>query len=399
MKCPNVRVIYDRRKTAEKTGMATVEVQVNFSRVSHKHITMGNATPSTWETIASCSAVKEKVAECERIITSLQKLGEEVTMATFSKYYEAENAKQALKPKNLFNGYDQNQSFINYMKDQVAAESIADGTRAHKLSTIAALEEFGKIRTFADLTPANLWAFDQYLRAQDDKGDYTIWHSYHKKIRMYIHQLKAAGMIPADPYEPISSLIPRGKNKERRPLSEAEIKLILNASLSGMLEKARDLFIFQAYTGLSYGDAMVFDYKKHTEVNNGYVYIDGSRLKTGSCFFTPILPPAMDVLKKYGYRAPKISNQEANVSLHLLEPMLGINKKITTHVARHSFATLALTYGISIETLARMLGHHDIRITQIYAKILKKNVVDQADKMRTGMFGKKSSAKKANNKG
>jgi site-specific recombinase XerD len=109
------------------------------------------------------------------------------------------------------------------------------------------------------------------------------------------------------------------------------------------------------------------------------MYIDGERLKTGSKFFTPILPPALAVLKKYDYKLPVISNQKLNDYLHLIQADLRINKEVTCHVARHSFATLMLSYNVPIEKTARMLGHKDIKTTQIYAKILKKNVEEQID--------------------
>ena len=93
--------------------------------------------------------------------------------------------------------------------------------------------------------------------------------------------------------------------------------------------------------------------------------IEGVRCVAGSSFFTPILPPAMEILAKYNYKLPKISNQKANDYLHLIESRLSINKPITFHVARHSFATLALTHDIPIEKVAHMLGHKDIKTTQI----------------------------------
>lgn len=387
MKCPNVRVIYDRRKTSAKTGKAAVEVQVNFSRLSHKHITMGNATPATWQTVANSSAVKKKVAECQRIISAMQQLGEEVTLELFSKHYEAENAKEALRPKVMFNGFDQSQSFIDYVRDQVEGETVAKNTRAHKLCVIDSLIEFGKIKTLADVTPANLWDYDQWLRRTNDKEDYTIWHNYHMKVNKYTRQLKAAGMIPQDPYDSIGKLIPRGSNKERRPLSEKDLKKIVTAKLTGKLDKARDWFVFASFTGLSYCDIEAFDFNKHTELVGDTFFIDGSRIKTGCYFFTPILQPAMDVLKKNDYVLPHISNQKADEYLHLLEPLLGINKSITMHVGRHSFATLALSYHASIENLARMLGHRNIKTTQIYGKIHKKNVSDEVDRMKSAMKG------------
>ena len=116
-----------------------------------------------------------------------------------------------------------------------------------------------------------------------------------------------------------------------------------------------------------------------TEMHGNCYYIDGSRLKTGSRFYTPILPPAMAVLKKYNYKLPVISNQKLNDYLLLIETDLKITKRVSCHVARHSFATLMLGYDVPIEKTKRMLGHKDIRSTQIYAKILKKNVEEQVD--------------------
>ena len=128
-----------------------------------------------------------------------------------------------------------------------------------------------------------------------------------------------------------------------------------------------------AYTGLAYCDMALFDYKTMTEKSGNIMYIDGERLKT------PILPPALAVLKKYDYKLPVISNQKLNDYLHLIQADLRINKEVTCHVARHSFATLMLSYNVPIEKTARMLGHKDIKTTQIYAKILKKNVEEQID--------------------
>ena len=171
---------------------------------------------------------------------------------------------------------------------------------------------------------------------------------------------------------------PRGKSKERRPLTEKELKMMRDAELPDKEAKVRDLFIFAAYTGLAFCDVMDFSFKTMTEQSGDMWFIDGSRLKTGTKFFTPILAPAMEVLQRYNYELPKISNQKANDYLHLIESRLGINKSITFHVARHSFATLSLSHDVPIEKVARMLGHTDIKTTQIYAKILKTSIEKHA---------------------
>ena len=183
------------------------------------------------------------------------------------------------------------------------------------------------------------------------------------------------GYISTDPYLHPLCHFDRGKSKERRPLTEEE--LVLLRDMEGLTLKevhARDLFIFCAYTGLSYADSQVFDFDTMTEKLNDYTYIDGKRVKTGNTYFTPILPPAMEILEKYNFKLPHMSNQKANDFLHLLECRLPGNKPLTMHVARHSFATLALSYDIPIENVARMLGHSNIKTTQIYAHILHSTI-------------------------
>lgn len=153
-----------------------------------------------------------------------------------------------------------------------------------------------------------------------------------------------------EPYDSVH--FKRGKCKERKPLTEAELLVLRDLDLSGKEERVRDLFIFAAYTGLAFCDVQAFDFFKMTEKTGELCYIDGSRMKTGSNFFTPMLQPVMDVLKKYKFELPKISNQKANDYLHLLENRANLNKPLTFHVARHPFATLSLSYDVPIEKVS-----------------------------------------------
>ena len=190
--------------------------------------------------------------------------------------------------------------------------------------------------------------------------------------------------IPRNPYKLVT--FNRGKSKERQPLLESELVLIREAQLDSRLDRVRDLFIFAAYTGLAFCDTQAFDFATMTIQEGSMSYIDGSRIKTGTKFFTPILSPAMDVLKKYDYKLPKISNQKANDYLHLIQAKLDIKKNLTFHVARHSFATLTLAHDVPIENVARMLGHEDIRTTQIYAKILRTTIERHACNLQSAIL-------------
>ena len=257
-------------------------------------------------------------------------------------------------------------------------EGLRSGSRRNIRVVLDRLKDSKIITSFYDLTPANIRKFDDYLHAQGDKSQATICN-YHKKLHKYTNMLWRNEMIPSDPYNQFE--FKRGTTKPRHPLTESELLTIRNAVLTPKLDRVRDLFIFMAYTGLAYIDMCNFDFKTMTEKEGNLYYIDGERIKTGSEFYTPILPPAMDVLEKYNYHLPLISNQKLNDYLHVLEEKLEINQKITCHVARHSFATLLLTYDFTIERTARALGHKDIKTTQIYAKVLKKTIVDRTEQL------------------
>lgn len=368
----NVTIVFDRKKRCAKTGKGKVEIVIYFRHNSRKYIVVGEGTPANWETVAQSVVVQDKVREYELILTAMRGLGEEITAENFNKYYEKKTMKKILhQTTSIYNGYDQGLSFIEYMKSCIAKEHIRKGTRDHKMVVVRAVHNFGKLDRFCDLTVPNLLAFHDWLMDKGDKTENTIF-GYHKKIKKYVNKLYVAGMIPLNPYAQVK--FPKGKCAERRPLSEDELVKIRETHLSGKTEKARDLFIFAAYTGLSHCDTQIFDFKTMTEKVGDLYYIDGSRIKTGANFFTPILKPAMEILKKYDYKVPHISDQKANDYLHLLEEQLGINKPITFHVARHSFATMVLSHDVPIENLARMLGHTDIRTTQVYAKILKSTI-------------------------
>lgn len=367
----NVKVIFDRRKTVSKTGKGTIEILIYLSREERKWEAVGVAEPDSWEVKAQSRSIVAKVKHYEQIINAMKMLDEEMTIENFNNHIFTAQAPSKPDEKVLFNGNDLRQSFVEFCREHMEKEDLAPNSiKDHKV-VFNAVEASGMLNTFADLTKVNVLAFDAWLRSQKNKTDYTI-HGYHKKVKKYTKILWQQEIIESDPYQYVK--FPKGSNKERVPLLEEELVKLREADCTGRIERARDLFIFMAYTGLAYCDMSLFNFKAMTEKHTDYTYIDGSRLKTGSNFFTPILPPAMEVLKKYNYKLPVISNQKLNDYLFLLKERQGINKSVTCHIARHSFATLMLTYGIPMEQVQRMLGHKNIAVTQIYGKILKSSV-------------------------
>lgn len=335
MEKKNVSVVYDRKKRFEKTGKGNVEIIIYFRHNTRKYILVGEGSPSNWLAIANSVKVQQQVKDCEAILQAMDAIGEECTPDNFNRHYEKKEKTELLRQSgNIYNGVDQGGSFIEYMLGCIDGEDLRKGSRKNKLVIVNTVHKFGKLDRFCDISVANITALNDWLLKDGTRSVHTVYN-YHKKLKMYITKLYDAGMIPDNPYR--VKKFPRGSTKQRRPLTEEELVKIRNLKLTKeKLIRARDLFIFSAYTGLSYCDVMEFDFKTHTEKVGDMYYIDGSRIKTGSNFFTPILKPAMDVLVKYNYKLPHLCNQKVNDYLHLIEAQLGLNKPMTCHMRSHN---------------------------------------------------------------
>lgn len=366
-----VTAVFDRRKEVEKKGTGSVEILIYVSLKCRKLIPMKRVTPQEWLVYQDSKELNETIGRYEAIVSSMVFLGEEMTLANL-------NSKLGITKKEK-KEVDVNGSFVDYMTEAIKKEQIQQSTRTSREVILTGLIEFGRIQTFADLTPNNLRDFDTWLR-DGTRCDITV-AKYHKVVHRYVRQVFERGIIDRDPYNSVT--YPRGRYKERRPLTEEELNLIRSLNLPPKEDRVRDLFIFSAYTGLAFCDMMLFDFGTMTEKHGNLVFIDGNRLKTGSNFFTPIYKPAMDILVKYNYKLPRISNQKGNDFLHLIESRANLHKNLTFHLARHTFATISLSHDIPVENLARMLGHKDIKTTQHYAKILKSTVQRHAENLST----------------
>ena len=160
----------------------------------------------------------------------------------------------------------------------------------------------------------------------------------------------------------------------------------------------RDIFIFSCYTGLSYVDVCELTPENIRLSFDGNLWIIKKRHKTSVTSNIRLLDIPKSILQKYdgklpnGKLLPVISNQKMNDYLKEIATVCGINKKITFHVARHSFATLSISYGVPIESVSKMLGHTNIRTTQIYAKIIDTKLSEDMDILANKLNNRKMPA-------
>ena len=158
-------------------------------------------------------------------------------------------------------------------------------------------------------------------------------------------------------------------------LTEDEVKKIKDKQLyCDRLDKVRDLFLFQCFTGLAYADMAKLTKEDFLGNSLGQTYIKKERCKTRVTFIAVLLPEALEVAKKYDYELPVLSNQKYNAYLKEIKDICGISKPLHTHIGRHTAATYLLNKGLSLETVAKILGHSSTSITKHYAKLLDNSV-------------------------
>lgn len=187
----------------------------------------------------------------------------------------------------------------------------------------------------------------------------------------------------------------------REYLTEEEIQTLADKTFkTARLELVKDIFLFSCFTGLAYCDVQKISSDDIIFGIDGHKWIKTTRTKTKTTVSIPVLPTAMVIIEKYkthpevlikGLLLPILTNQKMNAYLKEIADLCKINKNLTFHVARHTFATtVTLTNGVPIESVSKMLGHKSLKTTQHYAKILDRKVSDDMNILRERMKEKHS---------
>ncbi|QIL42065.1 site-specific integrase [Pedobacter sp. HDW13] len=224
---------------------------------------------------------------------------------------------------------------------------------------------------------AFLNGFDHYLRSDKNcANNYVV-----KNIKNLGKILRICMENEWIDKSPFTAYKGKTKNVDRFYLNKEELAHIAGKEfLSERLKQVRDVFIFCCFTGLAYVDVFKLKQENIRKGIDGDRWIFTNRQKTKTRSSVPLLSTAVEIVDRYstnkvchnkGLLLPVPSNQKMNEYLKEIADLCGIEKKLTSHIARHTFATtVTLLNGVPIESVSKMLGHTDIRTTQHYAKIL-----------------------------
>lgn len=227
--------------------------------------------------------------------------------------------------------------------------------------------------------------FEFYLKTVKHQKQITINKSI-QRFRKVIKNAVGEGFLIKDPFMLFK---PKGIRKKVVFLSPEELRTLEQFDFSQpRLNMVRNLFVFCCYTGLAYAEMTALLKKHIIKGFDGQLWIEMERIKTKKMIRVPLLPKALDILDYYDDEEvlPKISNQRFNSYLKEIANIIGIEKRLTHHTARKTFASTVLLYNdVPMEIVSELLGHSSMSITQAYyGKIVQRKVGEEMRRIREG---------------
>lgn len=368
MSIPKVRLVFDRKKVSSKTKKGLVQIEILYEG-KRKWITTGiKLYRDQWHdrrgVINSLDAIRYN-DELHEQVSNLETW-------LFDRFGQGRETFDWGKLDGKLSATKVNDSFIDFVEQRIEnRKDIRNTTRKTQRKIVKSLNDFGKIKYFSDLTKANIIAYDNWLHENYDNQS-TIG-SYIKFLKTYVNEALKMELIQTNLF--LGLKFKKGSPRYDKFLTEEEVRAIREAQMpTESIRKVRDLFVIQCYTGLAYSDLMSFDFSNVVKRGNHYV-LSGTRAKTGENYYVTLLPAVIDILEKYNYKLPQMSNAQYNMRLKLVADAAGIDKAISSHWGRKTCGYILLNNGFSIESVAKVLGHSDIKTTQsTYAKILDKTI-------------------------
>ncbi len=239
-------------------------------------------------------------------------------------------------------------------------------------------------------------AFDMYLatnivdaRTQKLIGRNTI-NNHHKLLKVVLNAAVKKEILSISPY---SNFKLKDIKTNREFLTKDELIAFNKVELANneRFDRVRDIFLFSCYTGLRFNDAQNLRSDNISIDSDNNHWLTFEQAKTKQMVRLPLLKPAIEIYNKYEHLRkstkkiiPKISNQKFNDYIKVVAGLAGVTKNISHHIARHTFATtVTLSNDVPLEVVSNMLGHKDLKTTQIYAKITDENKVKQIDRLNS----------------
>lgn len=381
-------LFYARRDHVNRDGTVTIMVRVSVNGEKTAFSSKLTIRPELWD------QSKNRAVGTTKEVKEINKILDDIRATIRNHYYELDRydaVVTAEKVKNAFLGITaRTESLLNLFKEfmdecnALKGISRSDATIQKYDRCYRRTIEFLKSKynlsdiPLVEINHKFIVDFECYLRTVCGCNENTA-AKFLQTFRMIIIRAKDNGYIKADPF---ANYRIRIKRVDRGYLTDEELGIIAEKEFkTPRLAQIRDIFLFSCYTGLAYIDIRDLKEENIKTSFDGNEWIMTHRQKTKTPVNVPLLEVPKALIKKYkgqvqnGKLFPVPSNQKTNQYLKEIADACGIDKNITFHMARHTFATtVTLSKGVPIESVSKMLGHTNVQTTQIYARITNEKI-------------------------
>lgn len=365
---------YCRPSRADKEGFAPIELSIIINGTRELVTLPRKERPERFKN-AVVSRRRTEIQDyleavrgrLNTILTEMMEQGILLTAKALRNYYQYGGV-QFYTIQKLFDEY----LAIIYKKD--GTELTHRTVRKYEMSRDKFYTVIDKDKPVAAITSTVIAEYMRILRLEFNS---VTTAGYAQKVKAVVKYGMSKGVIKINPFVGIHI---RKEDKDVQFLSEEELAQIRDTDFKNdSINRIRDLFIFQASSGLSYCDMATLvpeDFQFNTE---GNVYIHKRRAKTNIFYTSVVLQDGVNVLEKYNYSLPIISNNKYNSYLKFIKDICQIDKPLHTHIARHTYATRCINAGIRLEVVQKLMGHTSSRQCLHYAKLVEKSIVDEVN--------------------
>ncbi len=385
--------IYLRISVDNKRSAMTINRKVDPRKWHSKSEKMLGKSPEAIELNNYINVIRNRIKNIHQDLIEKKK---SVSSKSILDEFKGVNKKKAKMTLEVFNEH-------NEQMDRLSGKSISKSTANRYWTCYNHVEQFIneelKVADYPmnDINHQFITRFEYFLKTKRECNHNSAL-KYVNNFKKIIRIALANQWMDRDPFYNYKVQF---ETVEREYLNEEEVQKLIDKDLHlDRLKLVRDMFVFSCYTGLAYSDVKKLSSTDITKGIDGGKWIRIKRTKTKSLSSIPLLPVAEEILDRYKdhpevkdgkYVLPVLSNQKSNAFLKEIAALCGIKKPLTTHLARHTFATtITLTNGVPIESVSKMLGHQDLRTTQHYAKIVDRKISDDMKALKLKLAEKEA---------
>lgn len=382
-------LVYNRKKSLNKKGMALVQVEAYLDRKKKYFSTKVYLRPEQWD-------AKKLVVRNHPNADALNRVIYEYMAAIEKKELELWQQGRRISLellKEVLSTSEDSTSFIPFFRQEIANSALKESTKRNHLSTLALLQEFKKDVSFSDLTFEFISSFEHFLQSRGYHTNTIAKHMKHLKRQINVAINKDYIEIQKYAFRKYKIKTVENKHTHLAPEELERLEILLLTGRYTKLQHSLDAFLFCCYAGMRYSDFVNLSPENIVQIRQETWLIYKS-IKTNTEVRLPLYllfeGKGLRILEKYQDDIQSFfrlkGNSNVNKELVIITRLAGLSKKISFHTARHTNATLLIYNGVNITTVQKLLGHRSVKTTQIYTNVMDMTIISDLEKNHSTLF-------------